>query len=105
MKRRSMPTHRSGRAWLVGIGLAVGLMWTACGSVWADAQANAANSGMATTSSKFFQTCQGTAADGTPVPHGLCAVASCFVFNDLAYCQCDVASGDSISVPFKFDNG
>ncbi len=99
MRRRSMPTHRSGRAWLVGIGLAVGLILAAGGS-----GLSAANAGMATTSTKFFKVCDGTAADGTPVPHGLCAVASCFVFNNLAYCECDVASGDSISLPFKFDN-
>lgn len=99
MKRRSMPTHRSGRAWLVGIGLAVGLILGAGGS-----GLSAANAGMATTSTKFFKVCDGTAADGTPVPHGLCAVASCFVLNKLAYCECDVASGDSISLPFKFDS-
>jgi hypothetical protein len=100
MNRRSMPTHRSGRAWLVGMGLAVGLILEAGGS-----GLSAANAGMATTSTKFFKVCDGTAADGTPVPHGLCAVASCFVLNNLAYCQCDVASGDSISLPFNFDNG
>ena len=99
MKRRGMPTHRSGRAWLVGMGLAVGLILAAGGS-----GLSAANAGTATTSSKFFKVCEGTAADGTPVPHGLCAVASCFVLNNLAYCECDVASGDSISLPFKFDS-
>jgi hypothetical protein len=100
MKRRGMPTHRSGRAWLVSMGLAVGLILAAGGS-----GLSVANAGMATTSTKFFKVCDGTAEDGTPVPHGLCAVASCFVLNNLAYCQCDVASGDSISLPFKFDNG
>ena len=39
------------------------------------------------------------------VPHALCAVASCFVFNGLAYCKCDVAQGDSISLPFEYDDG
>jgi hypothetical protein len=99
MKRRGMPTHRSGRAWLIGIGLAVGLILAAGGS-----RLSPANAGMATTSHNFFKVCDGTAADGTPVPHGLCAVASCFVLNNLAYCECDVASGDSISLPFKFDS-
>ena len=99
MRRRSMPTHRSGRAWLIGIGLAVGLILAAGGS-----GLSAADAGMATTSTKFFKVCEGTAEDGTPVPHGLCAVASCFVLNNLAYCECDVASGDSISLPFKFDS-
>lgn len=99
MQRRSMPTHRSGRAWLIGIGLAVGLILGAGGS-----GLSAANAGTATTSHNFFKICDGTAADGTSVPHGLCAVASCFVLNNLAYCECDVASGDSISLPFKFDS-
>ena len=114
MKRRSILTLFSARGWLVGIGLTVGLMLAAGGLAGADAQSSAANSSTATTSPKFFKVCEGKAADGTPVPHGLCAVASCFVFNNLAYCQCDVAtgdtdplskSGDSISLPFNFDNG
>src|SRR6266699_1164647 len=96
MKRRSMPTPRSGREWLVGIGLAVGLILAAGGSARADD----------TTSPKFFKICNGTTPDGkTMVPHALCAVASCFVFNGLAYCKCDVAQGDSISLPFEFDDG
>jgi hypothetical protein len=37
--------------------------------------------------------------------YALCAVASCFVFNEVAYCGCDVKSGDSISLPFQFDGG
>jgi hypothetical protein len=96
MKRHSMPTPRSGREWLVGIGLAVGLILAAGGSARADD----------TTSPKFFKICNGTTPDGkTMVPHALCAVASCFVFNGLAYCKCDVAQGDSISLPFEFDDG
>jgi len=91
-----MPTPRSGREWLVGIGLAVGLILAAGGSARADD----------TTSPKFFKICNGTTPDGkTMVPHALCAVASCFVFNGLAYCKCDVAQGDSISLPFEFDDG
>jgi hypothetical protein len=35
--------------------------------------------------------------------YALCAVASCVVFNQVAYCKCDVESGDSISLPFEFD--
>ena len=35
--------------------------------------------------------------------YALCATASCFVFNDLAYCTCDVKQGDSISLPFRYD--
>ncbi len=78
MKRRSMPTPRSGRERLVGIGLAVGLILAAGGLARADD----------TTSPKFFKICNGTTPDGkTMVPHALCAVASCFVFNGLAYCK------------------
>ena len=37
--------------------------------------------------------------------YALCAVASCFVFNNVSYCTCDVKKGDSISIPFKFGKG
>src|SRR5215468_5823069 len=37
--------------------------------------------------------------------YALCAVASCFVFADVAYCACDVESGDSITATYAFDNG
>lgn len=39
----------------------------------------------------------------TSQTYALCAVASCFVFDGLSYCKCDVKSGDSISLPFNFD--
>lgn len=52
----------------------------------------------ASTSPQFFKICAGQT-------YALCAVASCLVFNDVAYCKCDVKSGDSISLPFQFDNG
>jgi hypothetical protein len=32
-----------------------------------------------------------------------CGVASCYVFNQIAYCKCDVVNGDSISLPFEVD--
>jgi hypothetical protein len=32
-------------------------------------------------------------------------VASCFVFNGLAYCTCDVEGGGSISLPFNYGKG
>ena len=50
------------------------------------------------TSSGVFKICH----DQT---YALCAVASCFVFNNVSYCTCDVKKGDSISIPFKFDKG
>ncbi len=30
--------------------------------------------------------------------YALCAAASCFVYNGLAYCKCDILKGDSISL-------
>lgn len=47
-------------------------------------------------SPEFFKICQ----DQT---YALCAVASCYVFDQVAYCQCDIESGDSISLPFEVD--
>jgi hypothetical protein len=37
--------------------------------------------------------------------YALCAGASCFVFNDVAYCTCNVKKGRSISSSFKYDGG
>jgi hypothetical protein len=37
--------------------------------------------------------------------YALCATAKCFVFNDVAYCTCDVEHGDSISLPFHYGSG
>ena len=37
--------------------------------------------------------------------YALCAVASCFVLNGLAYCKCAVMSGDSISLSDAFGSG
>jgi hypothetical protein len=34
--------------------------------------------------------------------YALCAAASCFVYNGVAYCQCDVLTGDSISLQLDF---
>lgn len=41
----------------------------------------------------------------TDQTYALCAGASCFVFNDVAYCTCDVRHGNSISSPFNYGNG
>jgi hypothetical protein len=35
--------------------------------------------------------------------YALCATASCYVLNGVAYCECDVEMGSSISVPFNND--
>jgi hypothetical protein len=37
--------------------------------------------------------------------YGLCALANCFVMDGLAYCQCDVMTGDSISTTNAFGDG
>lgn len=37
--------------------------------------------------------------------YALCAVASCFVFNEVAYCTCEVKHGDSISLSFAYGRG
>ena len=75
-------------------GLAVG--------AWALMTASAAGAGtsedVASTSPQLFKVCAGQT-------YALCAVASCFVFNEVAYCKCDVKSGDSISLRFQLDDG
>jgi hypothetical protein len=37
--------------------------------------------------------------------YALCAMARCTVYNRVAYCQCEVMQGDSISLPFQMGNG
>jgi hypothetical protein len=37
--------------------------------------------------------------------YALCAAARCNVFDGVAYCQCDVKHGDSISLPFRMGEG
>ena len=34
--------------------------------------------------------------------HALCAAASCFVYDGVAYCRCDILKGDSISLQLSF---
>jgi hypothetical protein len=88
------------RAWLVGLGLAVGIILAAGGSAGADERLSPPN-------------CSSPASSSSPSPfrildnqtYALCAVASCFVFNEVAYCKCDVKFGDSISLALKFDDG
>ena len=53
---------------------------------------------------------RGFLARDTPVicpdqTYALCAGASCLVFNDVAYCTCDVLSGDSLSWPLSYPCG
>ena len=37
--------------------------------------------------------------------YALCAAARCNVYDGVAYCQCDVKHGDSISLPFTMGKG
>lgn len=52
-------------------------------------------SGTASVSSGVFKICHNQT-------YALCAVSSCFVFNGVAYCTCNVKQGDSISLPFRY---
>ena len=36
--------------------------------------------------------------------YALCATASCFTYNQVLYCGCDILKGDSISLPLEFDS-
>jgi hypothetical protein len=89
--------HRLGKRWLVDRGVATALILTIGGSVGADEPRRAATS-EARATPNLFKICEGQT-------YALCAVASCFVFNGVAYCKCDVKTGDSISLPLQFDNG
>lgn len=66
------------RAWLVAA-----LMVTFGGSACAQSAARSE-----------FEICKGQT-------YALCAAARCTVFDGVAYCQCDVKSGDGISLPFQ----
>ena len=37
--------------------------------------------------------------------YALCATAQCFTLNGVAYCNCNLKQGESISIAFDFDNG
>jgi hypothetical protein len=89
--RRSQLLSRKLR--LVEVGLTLVLM-VASGTA---ARAGDARSDLHSTSPRLFKICK----DQT---YALCAVANCTVFNGVSYCKCDVMSGDSISLPFNFDD-
>ncbi len=79
---------------LVGAGLTV-LLALAPGQA---ARAAGAASDLTSPAPQVFKICK----DQT---YALCAVASCTVLNGVSYCACDVKHGDSISLPFNFDDG
>jgi hypothetical protein len=84
------------REWLGGLGLAVGITLATGGPASADDRLSTSNFGSASSSPSSFKICKNQR-------YALCAVAGCFVFNEVAYCKCDVKFGDSISLPFEFD--
>jgi hypothetical protein len=94
--RRAMK-RRLGARWLVNIGVATALILMVGDLARADDPQRAATFDSRATPN-FFKICKGQT-------YALCAVASCFVFNGVAYCKCDVKMGDSISLPLKFDKG
>ena len=122
--KRSCMIPVARRAGLVGLGLAVGIFLAAGGSASADDQSSSRNANvvdqllallgtnLSTIAPSIVPKCSSPASSISPNPfrildnqtYALCAVSSCFVFNEVAYCQCDVESGDSISLTLKFDD-
>ncbi len=82
------------RLFSIGAGLTL-LLLVAPGNA---ARAAGAASDLTSPSPQVFEICKGQT-------YALCAVASCTVFNGVSYCACDVKYGDSISLPFNFDDG
>src|ERR1700733_1556915 len=85
MSKVRMPFSTS--SWFVAMGF-IGML-AATGPVGAQ------DSDLSSRDPKVFKICK----DQT---YALCALASCFVMDGVSYCKCDVKSGDSISLPFKF---
>ena len=87
------------RAWLVGLGLGIAVIFATGGSAGANDRLSP------------VPTCSSPASSRSPFiildnqTYALCAASSCFVFNEVAYCKCDVEFGDSISEKLAFDNG
>jgi hypothetical protein len=110
------------RAWLVGLGLAAGITLAAGGSARAADQPSSPNANVvdqllalvtnaSTIAPSSVPKCGSPASATNPFiilpkqTYALCAVASCFVFNEVAYCKCDVKTGDSISLALDYDDG
>jgi hypothetical protein len=86
------------RAWLVGLGLAVGIILAAGGSAGADERLRPPTCSSLANPPSVFKILDNQT-------YALCAASSCFVFNEVAYCKCDVKFGDSISLKLAFDTG
>jgi hypothetical protein len=83
-----MFTHASKTITAFGITLALAALLF--GSAWAQ------DGSLAARDPKLFKICQNQT-------YALCALAECFVMDGVSYCKCDVKTGDSISLPFKYD--
>jgi len=83
------------RAWLVGLGLAVGIILTTGGSATADPPKPSCTP-LTTEEGTVFEILNNQT-------YALCAVSHCFVFNEVAYCKCDVEFGESISLSLEYD--
>ena len=84
------------RAWLVGLGLAAGIILAAGGSAAADPPKPSCTSVTDTASGSVFKILHNQT-------YALCAVSHCFVFGEVAYCKCDVKFGESISLALDYD--
>ena len=84
------------RAWLVGLGLAAGIILAAGGSAAADPPKPSCTSVTDTASGSVFKILHNQT-------YALCAVSHCFVFGEVAYCKCDVKFGESISLSLEYD--
>ena len=93
MDRRWFLKNAATAGWAL-LGLAVGIILTPGGSAAADPQKPSCSS--VTNEGTVFKILENQT-------YALCAVAKCFVFNDLAYCKCDVLTGDSISLALDYD--
>ena len=95
MRLRTRGRRRAGRIGALATVAALAMLLRPGGPAGAD---DVTIPGQPGSEPKAFKICAGQT-------YALCAVAQCFVYNGVAYCKCDVKSGDSISVPLKFGNG
>ena len=96
MAKRFCMMHVPRRAWLVGLGLAVGIILATVGSAAAADPPKPSCTPLTTEEGTIFEILQNQT-------YALCAESHCFVFNEVAYCKCDVEFGKSISLSLEYD--
>jgi hypothetical protein len=96
MAKRFCMIHVPRRAWLVGLGLAVGIILATVGSAAAADPPKPSCTPLTTEDGTVFEILQNQT-------YALCAESHCFVFNEVAYCKCDVEFGKSISLSLEYD--